>query len=58
MNLIDFYVTEIISDPVLKYGKLFISVNAESYGIVSRHELMFNTKAECFDIYVGYKFLS
>ena len=57
MNLIDFFVTEIVSEPYFKYNKWWIDVRADGYGIVSKHTLMFDTKDECLNIDIGYKFL-
>lgn len=34
MNLIDLYVTEILSEPSFNYGRRWINVKAEAYGIV------------------------
>lgn len=58
MNLIDFYVTEIISEPKFMYNKWFIDVMANSHGVVSKNQLMFDTKEECLKVNIGYKFLS
>ncbi len=58
MNLIDFYVEEIISDPYLEFGKWWIKVKANGYGRVSEMTLMFDTREECLDVKIGYKFLS
>jgi len=57
MNLIDFYVTEVLGVPVLKYGKWFLPVKAESHGRESESELMFDTEAQARDVKVGHHFL-
>jgi hypothetical protein len=58
MNFIDFYVTEILSEPRFEYNKWWIDVKANGYGVVSKHELMFETKKQCLKVSVGYKFLA
>ena len=58
MNLIDFFVTEIVSEPYFEYNKWWIDVRADGYGVVSKHQLMFNTKEQCLNVSVGYKFLA
>jgi hypothetical protein len=57
MNLIDFYVTEIISEPYFEYNKWWLDVVAITHGVKSKHQLMFNSKQECDKIEVGYKFV-
>jgi hypothetical protein len=58
MNLIDFFVTEIVSEPYFEYNKWWVKVKANGYGVVSNHELMFDTKEQCLNVTVGYKFLA
>ena len=58
MNLIDFFVTEIISEPYFEYNKWWIDVIADGYGVVSKYTLMFDTKDECLNVDIGYKFLA
>ena len=58
MNLIDFFFTEIISEPYFEYNKLWIDVRADGYGVVSKYTLMFDTKDECLNVDIGYKFLA
>lgn len=58
MNLINFYVTEIISEPIFMYDKWFIDVMADSHGVISKNTIMFNTKEECLLVCIGYEFLS
>lgn len=58
MNLVDCYVTEILGEPVLKYGRWFLPVKADSYGRESETELMFDTEAEARSVKIGHHFLA
>ncbi len=58
MNLIDCYVTEIVGEPVYKFGKWFLAVKAESYGRESQSELMFDTEAQARAVKAGHHFLA
>lgn len=57
MNLIDAWVTEILTEPYLFNGKWFITVKAESMGRMFSTTLIFQTKQECENVGIGYKFL-
>lgn len=58
MNLIDFYVTEILGEPYYAYNKYWISVMADGYGVISKHELMFSTESEAKSVKIDDKFLA
>jgi len=58
MNLIDAYVTMVTGNPVEKHGKWFVEVEYESYGQISKAELMFDTEEACFAVEPGDHFLT
>jgi hypothetical protein len=57
MNLVDAYVVEILDQPHKLYGKWFLEVRYDSWGGLSDHSLMFNTKEEAENVVVGHHFL-
>jgi hypothetical protein len=57
MNILDHYVTEIISEPYLKNDNWCIDVKASCYG-VRKHTLTFKTKEECLNVKINYMFLA
>lgn len=56
MNLLDAIVTEVIGEPELKYGKWFIKVNANCWGIITESTLMFSSKEVALSVKPGYIF--
>lgn len=58
MNLIDFYVTEIVSSPYAQYGKWWVDVKADSWGTISKQTIMFKTLDDAKRLEIGYKFLA
>jgi hypothetical protein len=58
MNVIDFYVTKILSMPYCEYDRWWVKVKAESHGVESEHQLMFDTEEKAASVNIGYKFLS
>lgn len=63
MNLVDCYVTQVLSKPYYDdFGstvwKWWVDVVYDSYGVKSRHTLMFDTKEEAESVKIGYRFLS
>lgn len=58
MNLVDAYVTMVTGDPVEKHGKWFVEVEYESYGQISKTELMFESKEACLAVKLGSHFLT
>jgi hypothetical protein len=58
MNLLDAYVTKIISKPFKDYGKWWVKVEYYCYSINSQTQLFFDTKEEAEKVEIGYKFLT
>ena len=58
MNLLDAHVTKVVSEPKLKYGKWFVSVEADCYGRPMTTELMFETEEQARQVEVGHEFLT
>jgi len=58
VNVLDAYVTEILGEPELKYGKWFVRVTADCYGRPTTTELMFDTEAEARSVEIGHHFLT
>lgn len=58
MNLLDAYVTEILSKPYIKYEKWWVDVKATCWGQSFEHRIMADTLEEAKQIKVGYKFLT
>ena len=59
MNFCDAYVTKIIGEPVLKYGKWFLEVEYLSWGLTSeKTELMFSSLEEAQEVEEGFWFLA
>lgn len=58
MNVIDFYVTKILSLPYCEYDRWWVKVKANSHGVESTHTLMFDTEEKASSISVGYKFVA
>lgn len=56
MNLIDCYVTKILDKPYEKYGKVWLKVEYESWGIISTTTLMLDSLRESDMICVGHCF--
>lgn len=57
MNSVDGFVTKVLSAPYEKYGKWWVKVEYDSWGVTSKTELMFNSKVEALLVDKGYKFL-
>ena len=59
MNLCDAYVTKVIGEPVLKYGKWFLEVEYLSWSITpEKTELMFSSLEEAQEVEEGFWFLA
>lgn len=58
MNLVDCYVTKVVSEPYQEYGKWWVKVEANAYGRPSKSTLMFDTKEEAIKVDVGHHFLA
>lgn len=60
MNLVDCYVTKVLSKP-FKDDKTHcwgVEVEFDSYGVKSKVKLYLDTKGEALKIKIGYKFLN
>ena len=58
MNLIDCYVTEVLTAPRLEFGFWIVRVSFDSHGRISETELCFPTISAAEGVSPGYKFLS
>lgn len=58
MNLLECYVTEVLSNPYEKYSKWWVDVNYECWGLDGSTNLMFDSEQEAEKVKKGYKFLS
>lgn len=58
MNLVNCYVVEILGEPYEKYGRWWVSVRFDSYGVFSTTNLMFDSREEALAVKIGYEFLS
>ncbi|WP_455621605.1 hypothetical protein [Parabacteroides sp.] len=57
MNLIDVWVTGILSDVYQKYGKFWVKVSYVDEGGEGETELMFDSIQEALQVKIDYKFL-
>lgn len=59
MNLVDCYVTKVLTEPYFKYEKWWVKVEFNSYGFCSYGtNIMFDSLDEANNVKVGYKFQS
>lgn len=58
MNVLDFYVTKILSLPYYEYDRWWVKVKANTHGVESTHTLMFDTEEKAASVNVGYKFVA
>lgn len=58
MNLIDCYVTKILSEPYRKFGAWLVDAEYEAYGRTSKTQLMFRTEESARAAAVGHHFLA
>lgn len=56
MNLLDCFVTKVLSKPYEKYDKWWVRVECECYGNIGEHSIMFNSKENAEEVKVGYVF--
>ena len=56
MNLIEHYVTEVLSKPEFKYGAWWVEVMANSYGHVYKSSVYCRTEQQALAVGVGYKY--
>lgn len=57
MNLVDGFVTKVLSEPYEKYGKWWLDVEYVSWGNPGEYTLMFDKKGDALNVEKGYKFL-
>jgi len=58
MNLIDCYVTKILSEPYRMFGQWWVDVEYDSEGHISKTKLMFRTEEAARAAKVGHHFLA
>ncbi|MGJ7474534.1 hypothetical protein ACSFEV_12185 [Pseudomonas fulva] len=58
MNLIDCYVTKILSEPYRMFGQWWVDVEYDSWGSPSQTKLMFRTEEAARAAKVGHHFLA
>jgi hypothetical protein len=58
MNLADCYVTSVLGQPYRKFSHWWVDVEYNSYGRMSRTQLMFSTEAGAGAVAEGHHFLS
>lgn len=58
MNLVDCYVTKIISEPYYEYNRWWVDVMYESWGAESKSQLMFDSKEQAESVKIGHHFLA
>ena len=58
MNLVDCYVTEVISKPYRKFGHWWLDVEYSCWGATSKTQMMFKTEEGAAAVVVGHRFLS
>lgn len=58
MNLVDCFVTKVLTTPYEKYGRWWVGVEYDSWGHISKSEIMLNTEAEANAVDIGHKFLA
>lgn len=54
MNMLDAKVTKILSKPEFKYGKYFVKIEYECYGVYSETSAMFNTLEDAMGCNIGF----
>jgi hypothetical protein len=57
MNVLDQVVVNVLGEPNLMFGKWFVKVSANSWGVVGVTYLVFNTKEEALAVSAGYEFV-
>jgi len=58
MNLVDCYVTQVLSEPYKKFSHWWVDVKYESWGKPGEHKLMFKTEQAAKAVATGYRFLA
>lgn len=56
MNLIDAVVTQVLSKPYFKYNYWFVDVEYNSYGVISKTNIMCSTEETAKAIKAGHTF--
>ena len=56
MNLVDAVVTKVLSKPYFKYNYWFVGVGYNSYGRISKTNIMCSTEEAAKAVKVGYTF--
>lgn len=58
MNLVDCYVTRVLSEPYEAYNKWWVLVEYDSWGRLAQTTVMCDTEEEAERVDVGYHFLA
>ena len=56
MNLVDCFVTAVLSQPYRKFAKWWVDVSYESWGSPGKTQLMFSTETGAAAVTIGHKF--
>ena len=56
MNTLDCYVTAVLSKPYRKFGNWWVDVEYDSWGSISKTQLMFSTETGAAQVDIGHKF--
>ena len=64
MNLVDAFVTKVISGPYEEYGKWWVDVEYISWGVPGKSRLMFDSREQTLEVqkdfrpvYAGYQYI-
>ncbi|HFU8482717.1 TPA: hypothetical protein ACH7GJ_005584, partial [Escherichia coli] len=58
MNLVDAFVTKVISGPYEEYGKWWVDVEYISWGVPGKSRLMFGSREQAQEVQEGFRFLT
>ena len=58
MNLVDAFVTKVISGPYEEYGKWWVDVEYISWGVPGKSRLKFHSRAQAQEAQEGFRFLT
>ena len=58
MNLVDAFVTKVISGPYEEDGKWWVEVEYISWGVPGKSRLMFDSREPAQEVHEGFRFLT
>ena len=58
MNLVDAFVTKVISGPYEEYGKWWVDVEYISWGVPGKSRLMFDSREQAQEVQEVFRFLT